>query len=97
VRLADLATTQAKAFAMLGRHTEAQQAPQTANRHADAAPSGDTHSFWGAGQLHFAQSWVYAASGQETRADQAPARWCCAPFRWTTNTAPPSPTCATSS
>jgi len=69
---ADLAGTRAKALTLLGRHDEAKQELNTYVTHAGTeGPSSVVPTIWCPDQTHFAESWVYAAAGDEAKADEA--------------------------
>ncbi|GAA4141407.1 helix-turn-helix transcriptional regulator [Actinomadura keratinilytica] len=69
---ADLAGTRAKALTLLGRHDEAKQELRTYVTHAgNEGPSTVIPTIWCPDQTHFAESWVYAAAGDEAKADAA--------------------------
>ncbi|WP_116023077.1 hypothetical protein [Thermomonospora umbrina] len=66
--------TRAKALSLLGRHDEALIALNTYVDH-DTGPSPDLiPTYRLPDQVHFAGSWVYAASGDERRADESRAQ-----------------------
>ncbi|MEU8198509.1 helix-turn-helix transcriptional regulator [Microbispora amethystogenes] len=67
----DLLITRAKALAMLGRHDEARQTVDAMVGLAGAGVVPDSFGFWKQDQVHFAESWVYAAEGDEPAADRA--------------------------
>jgi tetratricopeptide (TPR) repeat protein len=67
----DLLTTRAKALSLLGRHDEAQDALRTIADLTEKDVPGDPFGFWSPNQIHFAESWVHAASGQEAKAGAA--------------------------
>jgi hypothetical protein len=71
VGLAGLITTEAKALALLGRHTEARQALNTLTDLAAADLTAPGPSFWTSDQVHFAESWVYASAGDQAAATRA--------------------------
>ncbi|WP_424528763.1 hypothetical protein ACOZ38_03485 [Sphaerisporangium viridialbum] len=56
---------------MLGRHDEALKTLNTLRKTADKGVTGDRYGFWSPSQIHFAESWVYAATGYEAAADTA--------------------------
>jgi len=65
----DLLTIKAKTLSALGRHDEAQQ---TLDLLVDVADKGVTDyplGFWSPNKIYFARSWVYAAMGEERKAD----------------------------
>ncbi|MEV5410627.1 helix-turn-helix transcriptional regulator [Thermopolyspora sp. NPDC052614] len=68
-----LLTTKAKALSVLGRHDEARRTLEILRRAADKDPGPDSLGFWywRPDQVHFAESWVYAAAGEERKADTA--------------------------
>jgi transcriptional regulator with XRE-family HTH domain len=69
---ADLTRTRAKALSLLGRHEQAKTAVRAlVAATPDDAPAGPIPTFWVADQIHFAESWVYAAAGDESAADAA--------------------------
>ncbi|GII77790.1 hypothetical protein Sru01_27720 [Sphaerisporangium rufum] len=61
----DLLTTEVKALSMLGRHDEALDRLNALHALADKGVHRDPYGFWKLNQLHFAESWVYAAAGAE--------------------------------
>jgi len=65
-----LVAAEAKALAMLGRHSDA---TRTLDRLVDAAErvGGDSLGWWKVDQVYFARSWVHAAAGSERAADAA--------------------------
>ncbi|MEU7887007.1 hypothetical protein AB0B54_16015 [Microbispora bryophytorum] len=67
----DLQTTRAKALTVLGRHDEARTALDDLLRLASAGVAADSFGFWKPNQIHFAESWVHAGSGNEPEADRA--------------------------
>lgn len=67
----DLLTTQAKALSLLGRHDEALKTLDALNAAADGGVTADPLGFWSPSQIYFAESWVHAAAGNETKADTA--------------------------
>jgi hypothetical protein len=71
VGLAKLASTQAKALSLLGRHADARRTLNTLITLSEADLRGQGPSFWTAGQVHFAESWVYAGSGNEAATERA--------------------------
>ncbi len=72
---ADLTRTRAKALSLLGRHEQAKAAVRALVAAApDDAPADPIPTFWVADQIHFAESWVYAAAGDESAADEARGR-----------------------
>jgi transcriptional regulator with XRE-family HTH domain len=72
---ADLTRTRAKALSLLGRHEQAKTAVRAlVAATPDDAPAGPIPTFWVADQIHFAESWVYAAAGDESAADEARGR-----------------------
>jgi hypothetical protein len=71
VGLADITSTQAKALSLLGRHEEARRALNTLITVSEADLPGQGPSFWTRSQVHFAESWVYAASGDEAATGRA--------------------------
>ncbi|MEV7008473.1 hypothetical protein [Streptosporangium sp. NPDC051022] len=66
-----LLATRAKALSLSGRHDEARQTLNALLDLAEKGVSGDSFGFWTASQVHFAESWVYAGAGDETKADTA--------------------------
>ncbi|MFB9249911.1 multiprotein-bridging factor 1 family protein [Sphaerisporangium melleum] len=66
-----LLATEIKALSLLGRHDEALTKLRTLNTVADRGVTPDPYGFWKPDQIHFAESWVYAAAGQEGAADAA--------------------------
>lgn len=63
----ELLQAEAKALSLVGRHEEALTAIR---RLTDlAGTKTDSIGFWTPSQVHFAASWVYAAAGDEARAD----------------------------
>ena len=65
-------STEAKALSLMGRHDEAKQRL----RELEGFSLGDSvdspiPTYWKSDQVHFAQSWVYAAAGDETHTDTA--------------------------
>ena len=72
---ADLTRTRAKALSLLGRHEQAKTAVRALVGAApDDATAGPIPTLWVADQIHFAESWVYAAAGDESAADEARGR-----------------------
>jgi transcriptional regulator with XRE-family HTH domain/antitoxin (DNA-binding transcriptional repressor) of toxin-antitoxin stability system len=72
---ADLTRTRAKALSLLGRHDQAKTAVRALVAAApDDAPAGPIPTLWVADQIYFAESWVYAAAGDESAADEARGR-----------------------
>jgi len=71
VGLAMITSTQAKALSLLGRHDEAIRALNTLINVSEADLRGQGPSFWTPGQVHFAESWVYAGSGNEAATERA--------------------------
>ncbi|MEU9884818.1 helix-turn-helix transcriptional regulator [Sphaerisporangium sp. NPDC051011] len=67
----DLLITEVKALSMLGRHDEALRMLATLHKTAEQGVTADRYGFWKPDQIHFAESWVYAAAGQEAAADTA--------------------------
>ena len=67
----DLLTTQAKALSALGRHDEARQTLNALHDAADKGVSPDPLGFWKPDQIHFTESWVYAETGDASKADTA--------------------------
>ncbi|MDL4773854.1 MULTISPECIES: helix-turn-helix domain-containing protein [Thermomonosporaceae] len=68
----DLAQTQVKALSLLGRHEEAKQRVRRLNISVpDDLRDGPIPAYWTGDQMHFAESWVYAHAGEESRADDA--------------------------
>jgi hypothetical protein len=67
----DLLTTEAKALSMLGRHDEALKTLSTLRVIADKGVTPDRYGFWTPNRIHFTESWVYAAAGEEAAADTA--------------------------
>ncbi|GGK75880.1 hypothetical protein Sme01_51570 [Sphaerisporangium melleum] len=67
----DFLTTEVKALSLLGRHDEALAALNTLHTLAEKGVAADRYGFWSPSQVHFADSWVYAATGHEARADTA--------------------------
>jgi hypothetical protein len=67
----DLLSTQAKALSVLGRHDQAKESLETLFDIADKGSTADPLGFWAPIQLHFATSWIYAAMGDEGKADAA--------------------------
>jgi hypothetical protein len=69
---ADLAGTRAKALTLLGRHDEAKRELATfVDYDGDDWRARIIPIRWNLGQRHFAESWVYAATGDETRVGEA--------------------------
>ncbi|WP_067461112.1 helix-turn-helix domain-containing protein [Actinomadura macra] len=69
---ADLAGTRAKAFTILGQHDQAMKALQVnVDYGGPDTPPSILPNLWVEDQPRFAQSWVYAAAGNEQDADQA--------------------------
>ncbi|WP_147425205.1 hypothetical protein [Bailinhaonella thermotolerans] len=66
-----LVTTRLKALAMLGRHDEARAGLAALHDAADRGADGDPVGFWKPDQVHFAESWVHAARGDEDAAGAA--------------------------
>ena len=71
VGLANIATTQAKALSLLGRHAEARRTLNTLIDLTETDLHGHGPNFWTTDQVHFAESWVYACAGDVTAADRA--------------------------
>jgi hypothetical protein len=71
VGLANVASTQAKALSLLGRHADARRTLNTLITLSEADFPGQGPSFWTMDQIHFAESWVYAASGDEAATARA--------------------------
>jgi len=69
--LAHITATQAKALSLLGRHQEAHQALNTLITLSETDLGGQGPSFWTRSQVHFAESWVHAASGDEAATSRA--------------------------
>ncbi len=67
----DLLTTRAKALSLLGKHTEAYQTLDALVGLTEKGGRGDSLGFWKEDQIYFAQSWIYAGAGDETRAGVA--------------------------
>jgi hypothetical protein len=69
---ADLTAARAKALSLLGRHAEAKAAVAVLFAVSPGGPgTAPIPSLWKPDQPHFAASWVYAAAGEETAADEA--------------------------
>jgi hypothetical protein len=69
---ADLKGTRAKALSLLGRHNEAKAAVQALYSVAPGdTPDCPIPAAWLPDQIHFAESWVLAASGDEPHAAEA--------------------------
>ncbi|MFB4318081.1 hypothetical protein [Actinomadura sp. 21ATH] len=76
-----IAGTQAKALSLLGRHAEAKQVLRGfVNAAPDNWPSDLIPAYWTSDQVHFTQSWVHAAVGEEKAADTARDRVLAHPF-----------------
>ncbi|GII79443.1 hypothetical protein Sru01_44250 [Sphaerisporangium rufum] len=60
-----LLATEAKALSMLGRHDEAIAALAALHRATDQGDI-DRYDIWTPNQIYFAESWVYAAAGNES-------------------------------
>ncbi|GAA4072997.1 helix-turn-helix transcriptional regulator [Actinomadura miaoliensis] len=72
---ADLAGTRAKALTLLGRHDEAKRELATfVDYDGEDWRARIIPTRWSFGQRHFAESWVYAGAGDETKADEARGR-----------------------
>ncbi|ACY97247.1 helix-turn-helix domain-containing protein [Thermomonospora curvata] len=70
--VASLAGTRAKAFSLLGRHAEAKRELLVlAGSTPHTSSSGPIPNLWREDQVHFAESWVHAAAGNEAEADEA--------------------------
>jgi hypothetical protein len=69
--LAGLVAVEAKALALLGRHREAHQALNTLTDLSAADLTVPGPSFWSPDQLYFAESWVYASTGDQAAATRA--------------------------
>ncbi|MFG2003935.1 hypothetical protein ACGFNU_32740 [Spirillospora sp. NPDC048911] len=69
---ADLAGIKAKTLSLLGRHDEAKRSLQTfVDWDGGDARAGIFPTLWSFDQPHFAESWIYAASGDEARSGEA--------------------------
>jgi hypothetical protein len=69
---ADLAGTRAKALTLLGRHDEAKRELDTfVGYDGDDGRANIIPTLWSQSQAHFAESWFYASTGNETKADEA--------------------------
>ncbi len=66
-----LAAIKAKALSKMGRHAEAEDAMRRTTDLAVRGVRGDAQGFWTPTELHFSQSWVYAAMGREEAAARA--------------------------
>lgn len=71
VGLAKIASTRAKALSVLGRHTEARGALNCLIDLSGTDLRTPWPGFWTTGQVHFTESWVHAAGGDETATDRA--------------------------
>jgi hypothetical protein len=71
VALAKIDSTRAKALSLLGRHNDAHRTLNTLIDVSEADLRGQGLSFWTRDQVHFAESWVYACSGDESAGDRA--------------------------
>jgi transcriptional regulator with XRE-family HTH domain len=69
--LAKIASTQARALSMLGRHDEARRTLDTVVRLAESNSRWQGPSFWNPAEVHFAESFVHAAGGNEAATDRA--------------------------
>jgi transcriptional regulator with XRE-family HTH domain len=70
--LTQIISTQAKALSLLGRHEAAKHAlTRLDNAVPEAVSSAPIPTYWTTDQIHFTQSWVYAAAGEEAKADAA--------------------------
>ncbi|WP_147268796.1 helix-turn-helix domain-containing protein [Sphaerisporangium album] len=67
----DLLTTEVKALSLLHRHDEAIKTLNKLHRTVENGVTADRYGFWKPDQIHFAESWAYAAAGQESAADTA--------------------------
>ncbi|MEV7966926.1 helix-turn-helix transcriptional regulator [Sphaerisporangium sp. NPDC088356] len=67
----DLLTTEVKALSMLDRHDEAFKTLTMLHVTAEKGVTADQYGFWKPDQIHFAESWAYAAAGVEAAADTA--------------------------
>jgi hypothetical protein len=68
---AKIASTQAKALSLLGRHEEARRALNTLVTLSEADLRATGPTFWTRDQVDFTASWVYAGSGDEPAGDRA--------------------------
>jgi hypothetical protein len=66
--VAHLTSAKARALAVLGRHSEA---CRTLNTLTDVSGRFDQLDFWEPGDSYFAESWVYAAAGDESATARA--------------------------
>lgn len=71
VGMAKALCAEAKALALLGRHQEARQKVDTLTHFTPAGGNDLIPSYWTGDQVDFAESWVRAAAGEESRADMA--------------------------
>ncbi|MBI1758924.1 MAG: hypothetical protein HYR62_06830 [Actinobacteria bacterium] len=68
---AKIASTQAKALSLLGRHEEARRALNTLVTLSEADLRATGPTFWTRDQVDFTASWVHAGSGDEPAGDRA--------------------------
>lgn len=85
VGLAKLASTHAKALSLLGRHDEAHQALEHLTNLSETDLRGPGPSFWMPDQIHFAESWVYAATGNEAAIQRAQDAMCPLDYQYKVN------------
>jgi transcriptional regulator with XRE-family HTH domain len=72
VGLVHITIAEAKALSLLGRHSEANQKVLALEEFTPGASTANPiPNYWTSDQVHFAQSWVYAGAGDESKADQA--------------------------
>jgi transcriptional regulator with XRE-family HTH domain len=64
-----LLSAKAKALSMLGRHEEAVRVVRTLSQLVEGGQGRDGQGFWTGADLHFTQSWVYSAAGNEDLAE----------------------------
>lgn len=69
--LVALLTTKAKALSVLGRHDQAQKTLEALLDAADKGVTPNPLGIWSPSGIYFAQSWVYAAMGNEEKANTA--------------------------